>query len=517
MPPGEFSNSGLTDGRVDDDSVGGSYLPSAFVGQPVGVDQVNDVWIGDSGATTHMTRSAELMYDTKPSSPHRSRIILCDGSKMQFVGKLDLVFLSRTDYLVTLHDVSFVPDLGFNLFSFHVVQEKHEIILNKSGAHLLDGRLVFPPRRNGSSLRATRVMQGAHASASNALATFTDPPPPVQYRSVTSPVAQETLSASSSCSRGNAGAGMGVKSSVVTAREKGEESASVLSNSDGMAAAVLSPGGLFINKHKIRVIDINHYHVSLAHAHSSVLKATAQQHGIQLVGELAPCLGCSMAKGIRASTPHCTTSRAEAPLDLVHIDTAGPFPESLGGSRYVVMFVDSASRFQRPYGTRDKSASAILGVVQRFVADMGVPRAFRTDNGTEYTNSAFVEYSNGLQIRRELTAPYTPQQNGPIESGLSRAIKAGHATRIEVNRLFPDVHLDQLKGVRDPDGTSLWMESVLWASEGFNRSATTANVGMLSPYEIFYAGADPAVLQASIPPHPMARKTGTSGAAVLFF
>ena len=85
----------------------------------------------------------------------------------------------------------------------------------------------------------------------------------------------------------------------------------------------------------------------VSHAHSSVLKATAQQHGIQLVGELAPCSGCSMAKGIRASTPHRTTSRAEAPLDLVHIPTEGPFPESLGGSRYVVVFVDSASRFQR--------------------------------------------------------------------------------------------------------------------------------------------------------------------------
>ena len=232
----------MTDGRVDDYSGGGSYLPSAFVGQQVGVDQVNDVWIGDSGATIHMTRSAELMYDTKPPSPHRSRIILGDGfiRKVQFVGKLDLVFHSRTDHPVTLHDVSFVPDLGFNLFSFHVVQEKHEIILNKSGAHVLNCRLVFPRRGNGSSLRATRVLQGAHASANNALTTFTDPPPPVQYRSVTSPAAQETSSASSSCMRGNAGAGMGVTSSVVTAREKEEESASVLSNSDGMAAAVLS-------------------------------------------------------------------------------------------------------------------------------------------------------------------------------------------------------------------------------------------------------------------------------------
>ena len=119
---------------------------------------------------------------------------------MQFVGKLDLVFHSRTDHPATLHDVSFVPNLGFNLLSFHVVQEKHEIMLNKTGAHLLVGRLVFPRRSNRSSLRATRVMPGGHASASNALATFADPPshrsdgppPPVRYSSVTSPVAHDT-------------------------------------------------------------------------------------------------------------------------------------------------------------------------------------------------------------------------------------------------------------------------------------------------------------------------------------
>ena len=88
---------------------------------------------------------------------------------MQFVGKLDLVFPSRTDHPVTLHDVYFVPGLGFKLFSFHAVQEKHEIILNKTGAHLLNGRLVLPRRSNGSSLRATRVMPGGHASASTVL------------------------------------------------------------------------------------------------------------------------------------------------------------------------------------------------------------------------------------------------------------------------------------------------------------------------------------------------------------
>ena len=75
-----------------------------------------------------MTRNADMMHDTKPPSPHRSRIILGDGSirKVQFVGKLDLAFHSRTDHTVTLHDVSFVPDLGLNLFSFHVVHESRK-------------------------------------------------------------------------------------------------------------------------------------------------------------------------------------------------------------------------------------------------------------------------------------------------------------------------------------------------------------------------------------------------------
>ena len=81
-----------------------------------------------------------------------------------------------------------------------------------------------------------------------------------------------------------------------------------------------------------------------------------------------------------------------------------PLQESLEGSRYVVMFGDSATRFQRPSGARDRSASVILVVVKRFIADMRVPRAFKTENGAEYTNLTFVDYCNGLGIRRELTA-----------------------------------------------------------------------------------------------------------------
>ena len=190
-------------------------------------------------------------------------------------------------------------------------------------------------------------------------------------------------------------------------------------------------------------------------------------------------------KGYRAPTPHYATRRATQPLGLVHIDTAEPYPTSLGGSRYVVMFVDSASRLQRPYGVRGKSAAAILSVVKRFVADMRVPRAFRIDNVTEYSNSMFVDFCNALGIRREFTTPYTPQQNGPVKSAISRAFKAGHATRPGVPQLYLDIRPEEIRGCTDAAGTSLWMESLLWASECFNRAATSVNDEWLCPREIF--------------------------------
>ena len=110
---------------------------------------------------------------------------------------------------------------------------------------------------------------------------------------------------------------------------------------------------------------------------------------------------------------------------------------------------------------REKSAAAIRSAVKRFVADLGVPRAFRTDNGTEYSNNMFVDFCNGLGIRREFTAPYTSQHNGPVESAISRALKAGHAARLGVPQLYPDIRLEDIRGFTDAAGTILWLKSLL--------------------------------------------------------
>ena len=130
-------------------------------------------------------------------------------------------------------------------------------------------------------------------------------------------------------------------------------------------------------------------------------------------------------------------------------------------------------------------------MVKSFVADMGIPNAGRTDSRAEYTNSTFVDQCNDIEIRHVLTAPYTLQQNDPVRRGLSTALKVGHAAQIELNKLFPDIHLELLKEVQNPNGTSFWLKLVLWACEGLNCSATTANSGMLSAHEVLYGGLPP--------------------------
>ena len=98
-----------------------------------------------------------------------------------------------------------------------------------------------------------------------------------------------------------------------------------------------------------KAVGFNHLHVSLAFVHENVWQATTRQRGFRLTGELFSCSTCSMSKSNRAPTAHHTTARAKRPIELVDIDTAGPIPESLGGSRYVVMFADSAFRLQTTF------------------------------------------------------------------------------------------------------------------------------------------------------------------------
>ena len=61
---------------------------------------------------------------------------------------------------------------------------------------------------------------------------------------------------------------------------------------------------------------------------------------------------------------------------------------------YLIIFIDSASRWMRQYGMRNKSETVTY--TRKFVANMtnmGQPRCFRMDNGGGFTSRGYVEFA----------------------------------------------------------------------------------------------------------------------------
>ena len=174
---------------VGDVTVPGSYLHSAFVVQSG--SNGDDVWIADSGASCYMTHDRPRMYNARPPPPGRETITIGDRRriKVEYIGNMDVIFHGKSDQRITLIDVAYVPDLGFNLYSLHAVQRTHLIVSDASGTHIVGENLTFPRSSSGSYLRATRLPAGTvgarrrqgYMRATNLLRQLGHPiPPPPQ-------------------------------------------------------------------------------------------------------------------------------------------------------------------------------------------------------------------------------------------------------------------------------------------------------------------------------------------------
>ena len=179
--------------------------------------------------------------------------------------------------------------LDVQYFSFHKAQQTHVIILDTAGAHIVGKHLTFQCEKSGSYLRASRLAPGtlgAKPRTNRALASQVSTPLSSYVPSCPPSVPNSSrFSSASKVSRTDAAYGDLLEpipsppvSSVLGKIEFGRKP--LFKWDCFFTAAALNPGML---KHA-KVVEINHLHVSLAHAHASVLQATARQHRFRLTG-----------------------------------------------------------------------------------------------------------------------------------------------------------------------------------------------------------------------------------------
>ncbi|GJU74747.1 zinc finger, CCHC-type containing protein [Tanacetum coccineum] len=165
------------------------------------------------------------------------------------------------------------------------------------------------------------------------------------------------------------------------------------------------------------------WHARLGHLNFESLKTMNQKdlvHGVPAIKHTTQiCDVCLVGKQSRAPFPKKAKGRSTSPLDLIYGDLCGPItPPTPSGKRYIFLLVDDYSRYMWVYflSTKDQAFDTFKEFKKTIENELRTTlKMFRTDRGGEFNSNEFTQYCKENGIARQLTAPYSPQQNGVVE------------------------------------------------------------------------------------------------------
>ena len=229
------------------------------------------------------------------------------------------------------------------------------------------------------------------------------------------------------------------------------------------------------------------WHMRLGHFHTKGLQRMINSEAVKGLPPLKfsryTCNGCQLGKHSRTKLPKQTSRSTTQILELLHSDVCGPFRvDSLGGHKFFVTFIDDFSRKMWVFFISHKGQvlSKFQQLVQLVETSTGKKvQALRTDNGGEFTSTAFSDFCTSKGISRELPPPYTPARNGVAERR---------------NRSLLDITRCLLLDKQLP--AYLWGEAVKAAADILNLRSTKRHPDK-TPEE-FFTGKKPSVTHLKI-------------------
>ena len=129
------------------------------------------------------------------------------------------------------------------------------------------------------------------------------------------------------------------------------------------------------------------------------------------------CIPCMEAKLFEA--PYGPASGVDTKVgELTHVDLWGKYEiKSIHGNQYYLLLIDDAARHITVKFLKKKSQAAqkIKDYMMYLKARGASPCAIRMDRGTEFVNEDLRTWTQSQGIQLQLTAPYSPPQNGVAE------------------------------------------------------------------------------------------------------
>nr|GEU87948.1 zinc finger, CCHC-type [Tanacetum cinerariifolium] len=157
------------------------------------------------------------------------------------------------------------------------------------------------------------------------------------------------------------------------------------------------------------------WHVRLGHVHYKRMRDMSKMSLIPAFDMThESCKTCMLTKITRQ--PFKGVNQESKVLDLVHSDLCDFYANhSLGHNKYVIIFIDDASRYCYVYLLHAKHEALDKFKIHKQEVELqrqDLIKVLHTDRGGEYYDQVYFQ-STG--VIHQTTAPYTPQQNGVAE------------------------------------------------------------------------------------------------------
>ncbi|XP_012842286.1 PREDICTED: uncharacterized protein LOC105962516 [Erythranthe guttata] len=169
------------------------------------------------------------------------------------------------------------------------------------------------------------------------------------------------------------------------------------------------------------------------------------------------CIQCQKyASLIHKPGEEMTIMSAPCPFAQWGIDLVGPFPQTTGRKKFIIVAVDYFTKWVEAEALSKISEDEVMHFIWKNICcRFGLPRSLVSDNGTQFNGKKIRAWCEEMKIAQKFVAVAHPQANGQVES-VNRTIVNGLKKR-----------LDELGGS--------WVDelpSVLWSYRTTSKAAT---------------------------------------------
>ena len=342
-------------------------------------------WFADSGATEHMTEHRHWFTTFKPIPTGTWSVTVADDRDLWVEGVGDILITRIVDGIHkrgVLQKVLYIPELRRNLFSIGLASKA-----GLSFQTLGEKCALFQDLGKGP-----KVMEGIQTGTLYKLCIEPIPPPSSEIGS-----------------------------------ELEQQSSTVLITTSASSTTLTTT--------TCSDTDFVLWHNRMGHVNSQVLKnmskhGSLQDFTIQITGKPSNiCRDCALGKQHKASYPVDTLKkRSKVPGELLHADLCGKMSQpSLGGANYYFLIKDDCTSYRfisflKAKGEAIRFFLKVLRYIERTTGNH--TKTLRTDRGGEFCSTEFDLLLEQEGIVREMTTPYTPQQNGYAERNNRTICKA---------------------------------------------------------------------------------------------